>query len=46
MEELRSLFGSGKGSGAAFMLFILGMLGTGIGLAFGNKLKKYNYSDK
>ena len=46
MEELRSLFGSGKGSGAAFMLFILGMLGTGMCLAFGNKLKKYNYSDK
>ncbi len=45
-DLLQSLFGSGKGSGAALMLFILGMLGTGMCLAFGNKLKKYNYSDK
>jgi MFS family permease len=42
---LQFLFGSGKGSGAALMLFILGVLGTVMCLVFWNKLKKYNYSD-
>ncbi|MBQ6637200.1 MAG: MFS transporter [Lachnospiraceae bacterium] len=42
---LRFLFGTGKGSGAAFMLFILGVLGTLMCLVFGNILKKYKYSD-
>lgn len=44
-EVLHFLFGNGKGSGAALMLFILGVLGTVMCLVFGNKLKKYNYSD-
>ena len=39
------LFGSGKGSGAALMLFILGIMGTVMCLVFGNKLKKYSYTD-
>ena len=42
---LRFLFGTGKGSGAALMLFILGVLGTLMCLVFGNILKKYKYSD-
>ena len=42
---LRTLFGSGKGSGAALMLFILGLTGTLLCLLFGHKLKQYHYSD-
>lgn len=40
------LFGSGKGSGAAMMMFLLGIAGTGICLAFGRILKKYEYTDE
>ena len=39
------LFGSGKGSGAALAMFILGVAGVAICLAFGHKLSKYHYSD-
>lgn len=39
------LFGAGKGSGAALMLFILGVTGTVMCLVFGHILKKYSYSD-
>ena len=39
------LFGEGKGSGAAMMMFILGVLGTVICLIFGRILRKYKYSD-
>ena len=39
------LFGSGKGSGAALAMFILAVAGTVICLTFGNKLKKYHYSE-
>ena len=42
---MQILFGSGKGSGAALMMFILGVAGTVMCLLFGHKLKKYNYSD-
>lgn len=42
---MQMLFGSGKGSGAALMMFILGVAGTAMCLIFGHKLKKYNYSD-
>ncbi|MBR6148642.1 MAG: MFS transporter [Lachnospiraceae bacterium] len=42
---MQILFGSGKGSGAALMMFILGVAGTAMCLLFGHKLKKYNYSD-
>ena len=38
---LNQIFGTGKGSGAAFMLFILGVMGTAMCLIFGSKLKKY-----
>ncbi len=42
---LHTLFGSGKGSGAAMMMFLLGVVGTVICLAFGGVLRKYNYTD-
>ena len=44
-RTLQCLFGTGKGSGAALMLFVLGVLGTIMCLMFWNVLKKYNYSD-
>jgi MFS family permease len=40
-----TLFGSGKGSGAAFMMFILGAAGVIMCLVFGRKLKQYKYTD-
>ncbi|MBR6483850.1 MAG: MFS transporter [Clostridiales bacterium] len=42
---LTVLFGSGKGSGAALMLFILGVAGVLLCLIYGNRLKKYEYTD-
>ena len=44
-QALTLLFGSGKGSGAALMLFILGLAGTAHCLIFGSRLRKYKYSD-
>lgn len=43
---LSFLFGEGKGSGAAMVLFILGVAGTAMCLVFGRILKKYSYSDQ
>ena len=45
-QLLNILFGSGKGSGAAFMMFLLGMAGTIFCLVFGMKLKQYHYSEE
>lgn len=42
---LVSLFGTGKGSGAALMMFILGVMGTVFCLVFGARLKKYKYTE-
>lgn len=42
---LTRLFGSGKGSGAAMMMFILGVSGVMLCVASGQKLKKYHYSE-
>ena len=42
---LTVLFGRGKGSGAALMLFILGVAGVMVCLAFANRLSKYHYSE-
>ncbi len=42
---LTSLFGSGKGSGAALMMFILGVAGIALCLISGGKLKKYRYTE-
>lgn len=38
---LTALFGCGKGSGAAFVMFVLGIAGTLHCLIFGKKLRKY-----
>ena len=40
---LSFFFGEGKGSGAAMVLFILGVAGTVMCLVFGRILKKYSY---
>ena len=42
---LKLLFGTGKGSGAALMMFILGVSGSLICIITGKKLKKYQYSE-
>ncbi len=39
------LFGEGKGSGAAMMMFILGVLGVVICLGFGRVLQRYRYTE-
>lgn len=39
------LFGTGKGSGAAMMMFILGVLGVVICLGFGRILRRYSYTE-
>ena len=41
-----ALFGSGKGAGAALMMFILGLAGVILCLATGRKLKQYRYTDE
>lgn len=43
---LVSLFGMGKGSGAAMMMFILGVLGVVICLGFGRVLRRYTYTER
>ena len=43
---LTALFGSGKGSGAAMMMFLLGIAGTAICLCFGKILGKYTYEEE
>ena len=40
---LKKLFGTGKGSGAALMMFILGISGILICVVMGKKLKKHQY---
>jgi len=46
LSVAETLFGTGKGSGAALMMFLLGVSGTLICLITGKKLKKYQYSEK
>lgn len=43
---LTTLFGSGKGSGAALVMFLLGLFGSILCVITGRKLKKYHYSEK
>ena len=43
---LTRLFGTGKGSGAAMMMFLLGIAGTFICLYFGKRLSKYHFEEK
>ncbi len=45
LPMLNVLFGAGKGSGAALMMFFLGVSGSLICLLTGKKLKKYHYSE-
>ena len=42
---LRTFFGTGKGSGAALMMFILGVTGSLICVIVGGRLKKYHYNE-
>lgn len=42
---LEVLFGSGKGSGAALVMFILGVTGALLCLICGSRLKKYKYDE-
>lgn len=44
-QFLTSLFGMGKGSGAAIMMFIMGVVGAIICIAFGQHLKKYEFRE-
>lgn len=42
---LTGLFGSGKGSGAAMVMFLLGIAGVAICLGFGQRLKRYHLEE-
>ena len=44
-QWLYILFGEGKGSGAAIMMFVLGVIGAIICIVYGRILKKYQYID-
>lgn len=46
LSVLKTLFGSGKGSGAALMMLILGVSGSLLCLILGKKLKKYQYNEE
>lgn len=46
LSVLKTLFGTGRGSGAALMMFILGVSGSLICIITGRKLKKYQYNEK
>lgn len=43
---LKTFFGTGKGSGAAVMMFILGVCGSLICIITGRHLKKYHYREQ
>lgn len=43
---LATLFGTGKGSGAALMMFLLGLAGVALCLMTGRRLKQYRYTDE
>lgn len=45
LPVLKTLFGMGKGSGAALMMFLLGAGGSLLCFISGKKLKKYQYSE-
>lgn len=46
LSILKTLFGTGKGSGAALMMLLLGVSGSLICIITGKKLTKYQYSEK
>ncbi|MDE7358266.1 MAG: MFS transporter [Lachnospiraceae bacterium] len=43
---LTTRVGQGKGSGAAMMMLLLGVLGVGVCLGFGRVLRRYRYTEK
>lgn len=43
---LKTLFGAGKSSGAALMMFLLGVSGSLLCFITGKRLKKYQYNEK
>lgn len=45
LSILKTLFGTGKGSGAALMMFVLGVSGSFICIITGRKLQKYQYNE-
>lgn len=45
LSILKTLFGKDKGSGAALMMFVLGVSGSLICIITGKKLKKYQYNE-
>lgn len=44
-QWLSFLFGTGKGSGAAMMMFVIGLVGALICIVFGKILKKYKFEE-
>ena len=46
LPVLKTLFGTGKGSGAAVMMLVLGISGSLICITAGKNLKKYHYNEK
>ena len=46
LSILKTFFGVGKDSGAALMMFILGVIGSLICIITGKRLKKYQYNEK
>lgn len=42
---LSGLFGSGKGSGASLVMFLLGIAGVAICLVFGQRLNRYHFEE-
>ena len=45
-STMNFLFGTGKGSGAALMMFILGVLGVLFCLIMGSRLMKHHYTEE
>lgn len=43
---LTTLFGTGKGSEASVMMFLLGAAGTIMCLLFGHRLKRYQFHEE
>ncbi len=44
-QWLTFLFGTGKGSGAAVMMFVIGLAGAAVCILFGQILKKYRFQE-
>lgn len=44
-DLLVRLFGTGKGSGAALMMFVLGVVGVAFCIIYGQRLRRYHFSE-